>query len=74
MPTPADLVVSALALVLGLFIAASPSQAAKLWSGDRLGKLTPQGRVWFLRCYRLLGVMIGLAGMLFALECFAASH
>ena len=60
--------VSTAALAMGLFIATSPAQAARLWGSERLDKLAPEGKVWFLRAYRALGVMLSLAGVLFALD------
>ena len=68
MPGALDILVSSLAVALGLFITASPARAAKVWSADRIAKLTPARRVWFLRCYRVFGVMISLAGVLFVLD------
>ena len=55
-------------LALGLFVAAAPERAAQFWGSERLGKLTPRGRVWYLRTYRVFGVVLGLAGILFALD------
>jgi hypothetical protein len=68
------IVVSTAALALGLFIATSPAQAARLWSSQRLEKLAPGRRVWFLRAYRALGVMLSLAGVLFALDSLPFSN
>ena len=67
-----DIVVSTIALALGLFIATSPLQAAQLWGSHRLERLSPERRVWFLRLYRLLGWMLGLAGVLFVLDKLSA--
>ncbi len=63
-----DILVSTAALALGIFIASAPARAAHLWGSERLRRLTPHGRAWFLRGYRLLGVMLSLAGVLFALD------
>ncbi len=63
-----NILVSTIALALGLFIISAPMQAARLWSGNRFEKLTPDRRVWFLRVYRALGVMLSVAGLLFALD------
>ncbi len=63
-----NIVVSTAALALGLFVATAPARAAKIWSSERLKKLTPGGQVWFLRCYRVLGVMLSVAGLLFAFD------
>ncbi len=63
-----NILVSTAALALGIFIASAPAQAARLWSAGRLETLAPNRRVWFLRAYRALGVMLSLAGVLFALD------
>lgn len=63
-----DIVVSTLALALGLFSATSPLQAAQLWGSERLKSLTPGRKTWFLRGYRALGVMLSLAGVLMAID------
>lgn len=63
-----NIVVSTAALALGLFVATAPAHAAKIWSSERLRKLTPGGKIWFLRCYRFLGVMLSVAGLLFAFD------
>jgi hypothetical protein len=69
-----NIVVSTAALALGLFIATAPAHAAQLWGSQRLHKLTPARKVWFLRAYRALGVMLSLAGVLFALDSLPLSH
>lgn len=63
-----NVAVSTIALALGLFAVSSPEQAARLWNPQRLEKLAPSGRVWFLRAYRLLGVTLCVSGVLFALD------
>jgi hypothetical protein len=63
-----NIVVSTLAFALGLFVASSPARAAQIWSSERLGKMTPQARVWYLRGYRMLGVLMSVAGLLFAFD------
>lgn len=63
-----NIIVSTFALALGLFVSTSPGRAAQLWSSERLKKLTPGGKTWFLRCYRILGVMLSVAGLLFAFD------
>lgn len=65
-----NILVSTITLALGMFIASAPAQAARLWSAERLDKLAPERRAWFLRLYRALGVMLSLAGVLFALDSF----
>jgi hypothetical protein len=62
-----DTVMGTITLAIGLFVVAAPERAAQFWGSERLRKLTPQGRVWYLRWYRAFGVILGLAGILFAL-------
>jgi len=69
-----NVAVSTAALALGLFIATRPDQAAKLWSSDRYTNLSPKKRAWFLRGYRALGIMLSLAGVLFALDSLPLSR
>jgi hypothetical protein len=65
-----NILVSTIALALGLFITSAPAQAARVWSAGRMEKLAPARRVWFLRAYRTLGVMMLVTGVLFALDSF----
>lgn len=69
-----NLVLSTLALALGLFAAFAPEQAARLWNPQRLNHLAPEGRRWFVRAYRLLGVVLSITGILFALDSFPIPH
>ncbi len=69
-----NIAVSTIALALGLFAASAPEHAARLWNPQRLDKLAPAGRVWFLRGYRLLGVVLSIAGVLFALDSLPLAH
>jgi len=55
-----DTVMGTVTLAIGLFVVAAPERAAQFWGSDRLRKLTPQGRVWYLRWYRAFGVVLGL--------------
>jgi hypothetical protein len=66
--------VSTAALALGLFILTRPAQAASLWSSDRYTNLSPEKKTWFLRAYRALGVLLSLAGVLFALDSLPLSR
>ncbi len=69
-----NVLVSTAALALGLFIATRPVQAAKLWSSDRYTNLSPERKAWFLRAYRALGIMLSVAGVLFALDSIPFSN
>ena len=63
-----NLLVSAITVVVGTFIAASPHRAAEIWGSQRLARLAPQRRASFLRGYRLFGFLLCLTGVLFALD------
>lgn len=67
-PATASLTVSAVSVVLGIFIAVSPDRAAKIWGAQRLDNLAPAGRALFGRWYRAFGILLCLAGVLFAAE------
>lgn len=63
-----NLLLSTVALTLGLFVAASPARAAEIWGRNRLDKLAPKQRVWYLHCFRAFGIVLCLAGVLFAVD------
>ena len=44
-----NLVVGAVAIVLGVFAATSPAQAAKIWGWERLERMASQDRVPLFR-------------------------
>ena len=70
----ANLLVSAVALALGSFVAASPHQAVKIWGSQRLANLAPERRASFVRWYRTFGVLLCLAGALLALDSIVSSN
>jgi hypothetical protein len=63
-----NLAVGAVTLAIGVFVTASPAQAAKIWGWKNLNQLDPDGRALYFRCYRVLGILLALAGALFAFE------
>jgi hypothetical protein len=63
-----NLLISTLALALGIFVATSPMRATKVWGWKQLDRLGPRRRTLYLRCYRAFGIFLGLAGILFALD------
>jgi hypothetical protein len=67
-PTAANLLVSAVTVSLGAFIAASPHRAAKIWGSQRLANLAPERRASFVRWYRVFGILLCLGGVLFAID------
>jgi hypothetical protein len=73
-PAPANLVVSAVALALGGFIAASPHRAARIWASQRVAKVAFERRASFIRWWRILGILLSLAGLLFAIDIVVSSN
>jgi hypothetical protein len=61
-----NLLISTIALALGIFAAVSPAQATKLW-GKQIDQLDPRIRILYLRWYRAFGISLGLSGILLAL-------
>jgi len=68
MTTMINLTASTIAMAFGFFAAASPGQAARLWASGRLEKMSPQGRLSYLRWYRAFGIILCLGGALLALD------
>jgi hypothetical protein len=64
----ANLLVSIVAVVLGTFAAVSPYRAAAIWGSQRLANVTPEHRASFLRWFRVFGIVLGLSGVLLALD------
>ena len=71
-----NVVVSAVTIVLGVFLSASPARAARIWGSEKLQRLTPAQEIVFVRWFRVLGVLICLGGVLFAIDSigFARYH
>jgi hypothetical protein len=63
-----NLLVSAVAIALGVFIVVAPDRAAAIWGAERLAKLAPPRRFLFLGWYRAFGIILCLAAILFALD------
>ena len=63
-----NLLLSTVAVTLGLLVAASPTRAAEIWGRSRLDKLAPEQRVLYLHCLRAFGIVLCLGGMLFAVD------
>jgi hypothetical protein len=62
-----NLLISTIALALGIFAAVSPAQATKLWGWKQISQLDPRDRILYLRWYRAFGISLGLSGALLAL-------
>ena len=63
-----SLFASTVALALGIFITVSPTQAARIWGWKDFESLAPGRKAWYLRWYRVLGILIGVAGILVAVN------
>ena len=68
------LFVCALAVALGAFVTASPGQAARIWGSEKLTRMAPEFRTSFLWWYRVLGILICLAGVLIAVDSIVSSN
>lgn len=63
-----NLMISTMAVALGVFVTASPMRATKVWGWKQFDQLAPRHRTLYLRCYRAFGVLLGFAGILLALD------
>jgi hypothetical protein len=63
-----NLLLSSLAVTLGLFAAISPARAALIWGWRNLHELAPGRRALYLGCYRTFGIILCLAGILSAVD------
>ncbi len=61
-------VVSVVTVALGAFVWTSPAQAARIWGREKFDNLTPAQRARFIRWFRVLGILLWLAGLLFAVD------
>jgi len=69
-----NLVLSFMAVTLGIFAAVSPTRAAEIWGRSRLEKLVPGERALYLRCCRVFGIVLCLGGVLFAVDSMIFSN
>lgn len=63
-----NLFIGTMAVALGIFVATSPMRATKVWGWKQFDQLGPRDRTLYLRWYRAFGILLGLAGILFALD------
>jgi len=63
-----EMIACGLSMALGILVAAFPAQTAKVWASRKLDQCTPTDRLWFVRCWRMFGVLLFLAGMLLAFD------
>jgi hypothetical protein len=62
------LMLAILTMALGVSIAASPERSARIWGRKQLEALTSVSRKWYLRAFRILGVLLCSAGVLVGLQ------
>ena len=63
-----NLLACAVALTFGLLAIASPARAARIWGWNRLDELPAARRIFYLRWYRVFGVVLCLGGVLLAID------
>ena len=63
-----DLLVSGVAMALGVFVTAWPQRAAEIWGSQRLQNLTLEHRTSFIGWYRTFRILLFVSGVLFALD------
>jgi hypothetical protein len=68
------LLACASAIVLGMFCAVFPENAARIWSAERLRDLPSSNRSVFLWSYRTFGIIFAVAGTLFGLKALGFSN
>ena len=59
-----NVLVLVLAVGLGIFCAVFPERAAKLWGHHKVADLPKQSGTWYLRSYRIFGIVFAVAGAL----------
>ena len=69
-----NLLVSAIAMALGTFVAALPHRAAKIWGSQRFATLAAERRASYVRWCRAFGIFLCLAGMLLAIDSIVFSN
>jgi len=62
------LLLSVATMALGVFVAASPHHAARIWGSRRLANLAPERRALYIGWYRAFGILLYLTGVLLAVE------
>jgi len=70
----ADLVASVVTMALGAFTAVSPRRAAEIWASERLRTMTSERQALFIRWYRIFGIILFAAGVLFAHSTALSRH
>jgi hypothetical protein len=63
-----SLFLSVVAFALGAFITLSPTRAAEIWGWEHLDTLAPKRRALYFVGFRVMGITIGLAGILVAVD------
>jgi len=69
-----NLLVSTVTIGIGAFVVASPRRAAKIWGSQRFDNLAPERRASFVSWYRVFGIFLCLAGLLFMADSIVSSN
>jgi hypothetical protein len=59
-----SILLGTVALVLGAYIAVSPTKAARIWGWQQFDSLAPKRRALYLWAFRAMGIVICLGGAL----------
>ena len=60
--------VSTITVAFGISVAVSPELWAGIWGRRQLDKMPHSHRTFYLRCYRVSGLLLCVAGILLAAE------
>ena len=63
-----NLLLSAISIGFGVFVAVSPASAARIWGSELLERVTPPQKVWLLRTWRAFGILLCVGGLLFTID------
>jgi hypothetical protein len=66
----ATLTIGIVTTMLGISVVASPERSARVWGRKQLTTLTSANRTWYLRGFRVLGLLLCSAGLLVSLQSF----
>jgi hypothetical protein len=66
--TAVTFLVSTVTVAFGVSVAVSPELWARIWGRRQLDKMSQSHKTFYLRCYRVSGVLLCLAGILLAAE------
>lgn len=56
------------ALIVGIFIVVAPARAMRIWGWKHFDEMSPRDQSTYLRSYRGMGIVVGLAAILAAVD------